>query len=173
MLFLQIVAGAVLIGMAWQDFKFRAVYWWLFLLLFVVLGQVKLLAANWPLLLNDLGYNVTFVGLQLICLSIYFSIKARHWVNLFNGYFGLGDLLFLLSIAVYFSFFNYILFYLSSLLICVLGSLLVAVFKSDFKTSIPLAGMQAILFGLFMGFEYFDAKITFTSDLGLLYYFGF
>lgn len=170
--YLQLLLFAILIGLAVQDFKYRAVYAWLFLLLFVVLGCLKLLQGTWMAMFTDLAYNTAFLAAQILLLSVYFSIKYRKWTNIFKVHFGLGDLLFLFSIAVYFSFLNYVLFYLLSLTCCVLIGLLINVYVKSFKNSIPLAGMQAVVFALCLGFSLFNTKIVLTSDLGLVKLFG-
>ena len=170
--YLQLLLLVLLIGLAVQDFRYRAIYAWLFLLLFVVLGCLKLLQGTWMVMLADLGYNTAFLAAQILLLSIYFSIKHRRWINIFKVHFGLGDLLFLLSISVYFSFFNYVLFYLLSLTCSVLASLLINVYVKSFKNSIPLAGIQAVVFALCISVSLFDTKIVLTSDLGLVNLFG-
>jgi hypothetical protein len=168
-----ILLFAVLIFMAWQDFKFRAIYWWLFVLVFMLLGQIKLSQSNWQVLLNDWVANVAFLALQILCLSVYFSCKERRWVNIFKQHLGLGDLLFLFSITCYFSFFNYILFYVMSLLVCLLLSLLINVYSANFKAKIPLAGMQAIVLCVALVLSLLPTPLTLTSDLAMLNYLGF
>jgi len=169
---LQLLLFAVLLVMALQDFKHRAIYAWLFLVLFGVLGTMKAMEESWIAMVNDLGYNAAFLGLQILLLSIYFSLKERKWVNIFSTYFGLGDLLFLFSLTAYLSFLHYVFFYVISLICCILASLLISIFSKDFKHMIPLAGMQAIVFTLGIGFSLLDPKIILTSDLGLINFFG-
>ena len=169
---LQLLLFAVLLVMALQDFKHRAIYAWLFLVLFGVLGTMKAMGGSWIAMAKDLGYNAAFLGLQILLISIYFSLKERKWVNIFSTYFGLGDLLFLFSLTAYLSFLNYVFFYIISLICCILASLIISVFSKGFKRMIPLAGMQAVVFALWVGLSFLDQKIILTSDLELINFFG-
>ncbi|MDN3588102.1 hypothetical protein QWY86_15570 [Pedobacter aquatilis] len=135
---------SVLVAIAWQDFKFRAVYWWLFLLLFSGLWTISLLEVGFPLAAERMLYNCAFVLLQVFLLSLYFAVKNRRWLNIFDGYFGLGDLCFLLAVSVYFSLTHYLFFYVLSLLFVVLISGIIRLASPEVNLKIPLAGYQAL-----------------------------
>jgi hypothetical protein len=172
MLLLQGFTFAILVFIAWQDFKYRAVYWWLFVVLLIALTELKIMQGNWQSFFYDLKCNLMFLGVQLFFLTGYFSLKEKKLVNIFNGYFGLGDLFFLLSISTYFSFFNYVFFYLISLLVIILVSMTIPFFVKKPDPKIPLAGEQALLL---MGLMLVDASLetlSLTKDLGLVNYFS-
>lgn len=160
--------GIILSAIAWQDFKFRAVYWWLFPLLLATLAIAKIRQTDSLQMTNDLLYNGTFLGIQLFVLSVYFSLKQGKWVNIFDGYFGLGDLFFLLSIAPYFAVVNYIFFYLLSLFAAIVLSL----FK-EASVKIPLAGQQAVALLLVMLADQMIVKLDVTSGAWLNSYLDF
>jgi hypothetical protein len=168
MLFLHGLILVTLILIAWQDFKERAIYWWLFLILFITVAQAKVIQYNWQFMLNNLLDNSSFLSIQILCLSLYFSLKEQRWVNIFSRYFGLGDLLFLVGIMPYFTFINYIAFYLLSLLAVMLTCLF---FTKGFKAKIPLAGLQAIVFGLYSIAGLLNKNIT-LIPAGFLNYLG-
>lgn len=170
MLILQTFLLLVLALIAWQDFKFRAVYWWLFPLLFALIVMLKMQDSTWSLITNNLLANSLFLGAQLLCLSLYFSIKERRWVNLFKTYFGLGDLLFLCCLTIYFSLLNYILFYVATLFLIILITVCTQWMVKKADPKIPLAGWQAILlFGLLL-LEQTPYKIDLISTFGLTNY---
>ncbi len=173
MLYLQIFVCAILVFIAWQDFKFRAVYWWLFVLLLSALAAAKWMQGDWQLLQHDFTINGIFLLAQIMFLHLYFSLKERKLINLFNGYFGLGDLFFLIAIAAYFSFFNYLLFYLSSLLIVIIFNIALSYTAKTRDQKIPLAGKQAILLCLLLIVDQFNPQVNFTQDAWLTHYFGF
>lgn len=154
----------LLMGIAWQDFKFRAVYWWLFPALMLGLGLLKYQESSGNALWLDLAYNVGFLGLQLLFLSLYFSLKEKRWVNIFKAYFGLGDLLFLIIISSYLSFLNYLAFYIWSLCLIVIITLTGKWLNKDQNPKIPLAGEQAILFLMLMLIDFWSKKMDLTSD---------
>ena len=162
MLVLFSFTGIILAAIAWQDFKFRAVYWWLFPLLLMVLGLAKIWQTDSKQMTTDLLYNSAFLALQMFVLSLYFSFKLGKWVNVFDGYFGLGDLFFLLSIAPYFSFINYVFFYLLSLFIAIVLNF----FKKE-NTEIPLAGQQALALLLVILLDQTMIKLDLTSGIWL------
>jgi len=165
---LVVLSIAILIGMAGQDFRFRAISVWLFFALFVFLGIIKVWETSWRMLFLDLGVNAAFLGVQFLCLSIYFSLKQGRWVNIFNEHLGLGDLLFMLVIAGYLSFYNYVMFYLLSLGICLLIGILISVFKKGFLKSIPLAGMQAMVFAVVLIISIFDQSLLKSSEFEIV-----
>lgn len=168
MILLTSLIGAILLFIAWQDFKFRAVYWWLFPLLLITLAIAKVWQTNSLQMASDLRYNCAFLGVQLLTLSLYFSLKQRNLVNIFNGYFGLGDLLFLFSIAAYFSVVNYIIFYLLSLFLAIVLSLF-----REANAKIPLAGQQAIALLLIILADQTLIKLDLTSGIWFNNYLGF
>ena len=144
----------ILLFIAWEDYKFRAVHWWLFLLLFLGLGIGSLLKFGLNISLERTGGNTLFVVSQLGCLTAYFSLKNKQFVNVLAGYFGSGDLCFLIAISIYFSLFSYILFYIVSLLMVILITLILKVFKLERSEKIPLAGYQAAFLFASMLFEF-------------------
>ena len=166
--YLQFIILLLLLVVAWQDFKFRAIYWWLFPLLICALALEKSLAVTTTDMIVDFAINVTFLTAQLLLLTLYFSIKQQKLVNIFKHLFGLGDLLFLVCIAAYFSIYSYIAYYLLSLLIVLLVTLVwnnIAHLKS---LKIPLAGEQAMfLIGIKL-VTYFNEQLIFTSDTWLV-----
>lgn len=168
MLMLFYFSGIILAAIAWQDFKYKAVYWWLFLLLLVALAIAKIGLTDSSQMSTDLLYNSAFLALQMFVLSLYFSFKERKWINIFNGYFGLGDLFFLLSIAPYLSFVNYIFFYLLSLFVAIVLNF----FKKG-NTEIPLAGQQALALLLAMMADQMLIKLDLTSGIWLNNYLNF
>lgn len=155
-----------------QDFKFRAVYWWLFPLLFFALGLLTYDRTGANQVTTNLFANFGFVFLQLLLLSIYFSVKERRLVNIFAHHFGVGDLLFLLSVTVYFSLFNYILFYVTSLIMVIAFTLILNQLVKKTNPKIPLAGEQALLLVLFMAIDWFSPSINFSADLWVVNYFN-
>lgn len=155
-----------------QDFKFRAVYWWLFPLLFFALGLLTYDRTGANQITTNLFANIGFVFLQLVLLSIYFSVKERRLVNIFAHHFGVGDLLFLLSVTVYFSLFNYILFYVTSLIMVIAFTLILNQLVKKTNPKIPLAGEQALLLVLFMAIDWLSSSINFSADLWVVNYFN-
>lgn len=88
-------------------------------------------------------YNMLFFIVTLIILVLYMSLKNKKFINPFQNYFGFGDVLFYLSIAPLFLLYNYIIFFIISLLFSIL---LQFIFHRNKKSStIPLAGYSSLL----------------------------
>jgi hypothetical protein len=152
-----------------QDLASRSVYWFLFPLLAAMLFwlhflQAASLAAIWqPCLIN-----IAFLVLQLLLLTVYFSIKNKKLVNIGNGLLGLGDILFLLSITFYLSTLNFLLFYIMSLTCILLLWLITQLAFRKKNEQIPLAGLQAILFIVFLAGDRYWFHLHITDDTWLL-----
>lgn len=144
MLLLKILGMGILGVIAWQDFTRKAILWILFPAGFVVLFMMGILKMEASEYLISILLNFLFVMILLTVSTVYFSITKRKHVNVINGYFGLGDFLFLVILCTAFSTVNFIIFLTSSLLLILLLYPIVAVFKYSNK-QIPLAGLLAIL----------------------------
>lgn len=131
----------ILMGMGIQDFKFRAISWYLFPLL-----VAALLVMNRSFSLNDCFINFGFIALVFVLLTGWFSIKEGSMVNLTERHLGIGDILFLLCLAFFFSPINFFLFYLCSLLLIAVGTGLYLLIAKPENFTIPLAGLQAFVF---------------------------
>jgi len=135
----------VLVLMAYQDFKYRGIYWWLFPLLCFGLLRYSSITTGWQLVYSAATLNAVFLLVQVVLISLYISVKRGRFTNIFKGFFGLGDLLFLCCTACCFSVMNYVLFYIISLFLTIAFTLGLKFLSVQMKEKIPLAGYQAIL----------------------------
>jgi len=171
-LIIQTLIVFVLVAIFVQDLKSRAVYWFWFpvlVCLFSIDGYFvrhQLIRMQWL----SASIDLLFIGAQLLLVSLYFSIKQRQWVNISRELLGWGDILFLVSIAFYFSILNYLLFYISSLIIICVFVLLCRIFSVKNNQQIPLAGLQALILIVFLVVQLLDKNIDLTSDNWLLHY---
>ncbi len=169
MLLLKILILAVLLMIFFQDIKDRTVFWfwfpWLAILFIALrLSHHQLFAEVWqPALIN-----CTFLIFQFLIVSIYFSIKKRRLVNLMDGFFGWGDILFLLCTACYLSMLNFLFFYVASLLAALVIWLLWQAISKEKNKHIPLAGFQAIVFTVFLATDWWIKPFDLTNDAWLL-----
>ena len=146
---MTILTGAILFVLCtitYQDFKYRAVYWICFPLLALLFSVYKITTVGFAGLFTDIMFTCGFVLLQLLVLWLYFYIKYRKPVNLTNGYLGWGDILFLLAVCFYLSPVNYVMFYVVSLIVSIGYALIAKLLMKNEQLTIPLAGIQALLF---------------------------
>nr|WP_162989044.1 hypothetical protein [Pedobacter schmidteae] len=137
---IRAILGLILIGMGIQDFKFRAISWYLFPLL-----TGCLLLINPSFSINACLINLGFIAFVFVLLTGWFSLREGSMVNLTQRHLGIGDILFLLCLAFFFSPVNFFLFYLSSLLLVAIGTGLYLILAKPENFSIPLAGLQGLV----------------------------
>ena len=156
----------------YQDFSSRSVLWYLFPLT-GILGIINsyLHTDSWQQPLINGFINTAFTLLQFVLLKIYFSLKGNSNAKLINEKIGIGDLFFLLATCFFFSPFNFLLFYCSSLLFTMTVHLLLARTIKGNRSSltIPLAGWMAVfLIFYIIGFQL--TKCSITKDDWILNY---
>lgn len=147
-------------GIVIEDFKNRLVHLYWFLLLMIGLVGLHLSKSNWLNILYDASLNLIFLFVLFIFLFVYFSIKEKKLINLFNQHIGIGDLLFFLVISIYFTFPYYILFFTISLVFSLLFLPIIFYFQGRSR-DIPLAGLQAMVLIFWMLLDRFNG-ISFT-----------
>lgn len=124
-----------------QDLKYRKIHVILPILLFLL--SLKSFYSKQGL--NYIVYitNILFFLMIILILVIYMSVKNKQFLNPFTHYFGLGDLLFFIAISPLFVTYNYILFFIISMLFSIV---LQSIFKKVLKDkTVPLAGFSALL----------------------------
>lgn len=139
-LLLQFATVVILIMMTMQDFKYRAISWFLFPLLAVVA-----ILSNSQFNIADGVLNMTFVGLNLALTTLVVSVKHKKFINLFASHLGLGDLFMFLCLSLYFTPLSFFLFYLWSLIFIAISTGIYIMIKRPLQFTVPLAGLQALL----------------------------
>lgn len=137
--------AVLLIGIAYQDFRQRAVSIVFFLLLAILLLGLKLTQCYWEDSFPDILINILFLAFQMGGILFYFRIKEGIWGRIMDRKLGWGDIAFLLCIVLYMPFLNFFLFHIISLI----AALLIAMVNKNWRDQqkgIPLAGCQALLF---------------------------
>jgi len=151
-----------------QDIKSRSVYWLLFPLLVIgfLLQRISLQAIGdiWPSVLANTG----FLGVQLLLVSAWFSMRNGRWTDITESMLGWGDILFLAAAAFGLSVFNFILFYITSLLLVIIYWILFCLVSRKPEGQIPLAGLQALLLAIAVGCDRWLLPLDLTNDQWIL-----
>lgn len=121
-----------------QDFRFRAVSWFLFPLGLVFLILWVFDGMSWAEIIQYQLINLCLMLSQLTVLFVVFKYRGVNPSMVFNKYLGLGDILFFFLLVFGLPTEVFLTFYLSSLILALLSGLIF--YK---KTSIPLAGIQS------------------------------
>lgn len=119
----------------YQDFKYRAIH--IFLVIGVFICSCLLLWQHQKSLI-PMFYTSIFLISVLVLLWVYITLKNRNIDAITKGI-GLGDVLFFFAAAPLFSLRNYMLFFISGMIIALIFYIL---FRNLMKTKlIPLAGI--------------------------------
>jgi len=169
MLLLKMTILSSLLLIFVQDLKSRSVYWPVFPLL---AGSLVLLYGleyhGLSGLVRPALANLGFLVLQLLLLTGYFSARNRRWTNITTGQLGWGDILFLVSAGLYFSVFNFLLFYMASLTLVLAFWFLWRSLPFKQSPAVPLAGLQALLLAFVFAGDWCFNLFNPTDDHWLL-----
>jgi hypothetical protein len=156
----------ILAFIAYQDFKFRAVTWFLFPLLAIVIIIENYFLLPLSLLFYPFLINFLFFGIQLVLITIYLSLKKKTLIKVWENYLGLGDILFFIILCLFFSPINFILFYLISLVFTILAVFIINR-RSKVITLIPLAGIQSLMLMALVILNLFATSVNYKIDINL------
>jgi hypothetical protein len=140
----SVLFGGLLCVIIYQDFRYRALSISTLVAGLVVAAGYSLVQNGWKQALMFAGINILLIAVQLMGITIYFSIKKRVFTNIINTYFGAGDLWFYAVVAFCFSPLNFVMFNLASCII-ILIIYAVAGYTSRYNATIPFAGWVAIM----------------------------
>ncbi|PTT03462.1 hypothetical protein DBR11_02165 [Pedobacter sp. HMWF019] len=161
---LNLLALLALVSVCYQDMRYRGVYWIFFPVLSALFFFLKLKQVGWVNTLQDAGYAITFLVVQLLLVWLYFSVKHRKLFNIVDSYLGLGDILFLLTLAFYLSPLNYVVFYLLSLILVLVYVLVTKRIKGMDHIHIPLAGLQAAFLAMLLFWDLVQPQLQLCQD---------
>jgi Flp pilus assembly protein protease CpaA len=165
-----ILSAAALIAVAVQDFRHRLISWYLVPVLFLLFAWNSLCSLSLSEAAFYFVINLSFIIIQVLALTLYFSIKERRPVNIIDSRLGIGDILLFVALCAAFSPVNFIVFYLLSLVLTIAGYTVSIFLLKGRSGSIPLAGAVALVLLLCLSYHFF-APIDFYNDtaaLGLL-----
>lgn len=141
MLILNILIIVTLGLIAYQDFRFRAIHWALFFVLFLLCIITGLWRQEISNFIQGCVFNFLFLLMQIILLLAYYSLKGFSLGSVLNVLIGIGDLVFLGCIVFAFSKVNFIVFYLTAMIISLLTWLVIQFFSDKKVKMVPLAGL--------------------------------
>lgn len=165
---LSIILVLLLVVIAYQDLRHQRIQW----ILIAGAAGINFMMGIYRLPMSQvLLYtlmNCLFIIFNIGLLAAYLSIRFKADLrSMFSTYLGIGDVLFWISLAPMFSTINFIYFHLFSLL----ASLIVFIFLKTFivplkKSTVPLAGLQAVFYSFVMIAVWCGWEYDFYNDLG-------
>jgi hypothetical protein len=157
--------GIVTLGiLSWQDFRSRRIAWWLLPILAGVFLFFALRKNSAEETSREFFLNLVFLVLQFLLVRIWFSIKNKKLSRIIDTQIGLGDVLFMICIALAFSPGNFLVFYTSGMILTLIVSIIVSAFRSQTRIEIPLAGTLALPLISLCFWRMFDPAQNFYSD---------
>lgn len=156
--------------MAWQDFADRAIDWYFFPLVLVLLIGNSVLAKGFSW--TSVGLNMGLVLVQLFFVHLYLRWTRGHSLMHGERMLGWGDVLFFLLLTLAFSPLNFIVFYIASLGCTLLLTLMIRWAGRPMPT-IPLAGCQALLLAVVLLMDTKQQSASLYNDLPLLNLFDY
>jgi hypothetical protein len=159
----------VLMAVAIEDFKSRAVHVVWFPALFLLAIAYALQFINATALLDYLLISFVFLALQGLLLMSYFILKHKQWIDITQSYLGWGDILFIAAVLPLFNPLVFVLFYLGSLLVTIVFVLIYR-WVVEKMVFIPLAGLQSICLLAIVFYHQFIHSVLFNEpELSLLF----
>lgn len=129
-----------------QDVKYRGVHWSVFLLL---LASAAIYGSG--LAWRDVGFNLFFLAGLLSALTLYLSLKQGRIVNITQGYFSWGDILFLIVLTPIFNWRMYMLVFIFGTIGVLMIHILAHLFKP--QKTVPYAGYMAAITAVVLFFQ--------------------
>lgn len=133
----SIICSAII---CYQDFKSRAVFWFMFPFLAIALGIIHYLKVEASFFYRSLPINFILVSIIILLLFLYSKLIAKK--KFMNHSIGLGDVLFFIALAIGFPTMTFIVLFSYSLFFSLLTYL---IFKKRMKLkTVPLAGLMSL-----------------------------
>lgn len=147
---IKLLLIALFLVIFFQDLKNRSVHWTLFPLLLLAAVLVQENELNYV----EWIYNVCFLAFLMAALTVYVSLRNGKLVNITNGFFSWGDILFLIAVIPVFSFSSYLFFFtLGTMLTLILHLITLLFYKKD--RTIPYAGYMSLIAVVYVLFQPF------------------
>jgi len=112
-------------------------------------------------------FNLILVIVQLVSVGVYFLLRKKKYASLVDTVIGLGDIAFMVICTIAFSTANFLVFYVASLLIALVGTGLLRILKND-RTDIPLVGYMAFMLVVCIILKLSTTSFDFYNDAFLL-----
>ena len=152
---MQYVIAIIFLLIFIQDLKYRGIHWVLFPMLLFGCIYYSFEAIS----ITQVLQNLAFLFVLLLSLTIYLSIKEGKVINITEGYFSWGDILFLIVIIPLFPFHLYMLFFIAGTILTLIFHLLANIISR--QKTLPYAGYMSLIG---MGYLFFESRIQLITN---------
>ncbi len=161
----QLIICFVLLVLAIQDFRLRAVHWILFPILLSLFIIDSLSHVDLKDYISGIAINLLLVSTQGVVLLVYYTVRGKKLKHILTNTLGLGDILFIIIMAFAFSWTSFLLFYIAGLIFALFFWMITIFITGNSHRLIPLAGLLAIFMIIVMIAEAFIPEINRNSNL--------
>lgn len=140
MLILKILLIIIFLTILFFDVKERAVYWWIYIILGVVLYFFSKEYFTYYKIIKSAFVNTILLLIQFVVVQLYFTIKTRRYTFIVNKMIGFGDILFLLMLTLFLPSLLFFPFLSSALSMSIIVHVLARKYIRNYTRAVPLAG---------------------------------
>jgi len=133
----------ILIILAIQDIKSRHINGWYLIPLFIFILIQALLQQNNMYVFTNIGFNIAFLSIQFLMVSLFYFVKEKQF-NFVNTKLGIGDIGMFLVICIGFSIKSFLFFYILTLIMSIILSIITKEKKQTNNKTIPLVSYIAM-----------------------------
>jgi hypothetical protein len=169
MLVINLIIILLLSLIIYQDFKHRAIHWFIFPILFLMFLIYGLTRIPLIIYLKDCAFNLFFLLIQMLLLSVYYYLRGLSFKSILNEIMGLADIVLLVSMTFAFSIINFIAFYLSAMIFSLLVWLILQFIPTQKKNLVPLAGLISFYLALIVLVNIFYSQFERLNDNYLIH----
>lgn len=130
------------------DIKYRAVYWWLYVLVFGMSLYIALQHTSFSVWKIHTAINLLVITVQFVVLQIWYIIRVRRFEFMFRKAIGLGDVLFLLCPVVLLPVPLFLYFLVIGFILSLLAHGIALRMFANYSKTVPLAGYLSIVYAL-------------------------
>jgi len=142
--FVKVGLFVMLLICSYQDFKYRAISWLFLVMLSGISFIHSFLTSGLPHTAINVLQNSLFTLLQMLLVTMYYSVRRGEIVFIVNNYIGVGDILFLLAISPLFDLPLFIVFNIVTVGLALIIYGLKTESEGGKKFEVPFAGILSV-----------------------------
>jgi hypothetical protein len=150
---IKFLACITLAIIAYQDFRYRAIHWLLFLFVSVLFIIDGLLTVQLIQYVFNIIFNILLIMIQFLMLYLFYIYRGRNLKTIVSSFIGVGDIIFILILSLAFSWQNFLFYYIGSLIFSIIIWFVLKQFSMVKGELVPFAGLMAIFFILVLIIE--------------------
>ncbi len=141
---IRVIICFVLLIVVIQDFRFRAVHWIMFPVLWILLVADSLIGLKFMPYISGTAINLLIILIQSLILYTYYMLQGKNHKFIITRILGVGDMLFIIIMAFAFTWTSFMFYYIAGLLFALLVWIIIRKIAKEETGLVPLAGLLAL-----------------------------